>query len=127
MKFFKIEIDRARALHLDRLAQYAGVDKRISVAVAADPSSHADERRQLGVVPSGISRRKLVFKLAVETRQFLEECMVVIGESICDFIDNCGLAEPKQTRLPQCENGASHCIVGRRNFRRCEMYPIPLS
>src|SRR6478752_4852807 len=56
MQLVEVEVDHPLALHLDRLAQHLGVDERIAVTVAPDPAPHADEGRQLGVVPARIER-----------------------------------------------------------------------
>ena len=115
MQLVEVEVDDALALHLDRLAQHLGVDERIAVAIAADPASHADEGRQLGVVPAGIARRQPVLEVAVEPRQFAQEGVVVVGKPVRDLVDHGGAAAPQQAGLPEREDGARH--GGRRRRR----------
>ena len=73
-------------------------DVRIAVAIAADPASHLEERRQArGQAVLG----ERVFDVGVERGDFGEEGRAVIGERVLDFIADGQARVAQHPRLPE--------------------------
>ena len=77
MQLLEIEAQRAGALPARGLTQHVGRDERVAVAIAADPAAHAQEGRNLWIVPGRVKRRERVLEGRVEARQFPQEGLVV--------------------------------------------------
>src|SRR2546421_8646859 len=100
MQLVEIEAQRAMALHAQGLTQHLGRDKGIPVAVATDPASDPQERRQLTVIPSRVDRAELVLQRCVKTRQLPKERVIVIGKAVGDLVDDGKPSSAQNVRLP---------------------------
>ena len=116
MQFVEIILQRARALQPHRLAEHFGGDIGVAVAIAADPGADAQERGDALVRIGGVPAREFVLDGAIEARQFAEERVVVIGEAVCDLVDD---AQPRLTQhvgAPQQQHGAAQLLFRAREF-----------
>src|SRR6266436_6541969 len=100
MHLIQIELECALALHAQRLSQHLGGDEGIAVAVAADPASDAQERRQLEAVPDGIGRSELVFERRVEARQLAQKGVIVVGKPVSYLVYDFESAPAQHAGLP---------------------------
>ena len=90
----------------ERLAQRAGVDVGVAVAVAAHPVAHAQEGRHVGA-------RQALFQPLVQARDLRQEGAAVIAERVLDLVAHGEPGVAQQTRLPQAQHvGAQAGLVG---------------
>src|SRR5262249_2396535 len=107
MHLIQIEFECTLALHAQRLSQYLGCDKGIAVAVAADPASNAQERRELEAVPGRIGRSELVFQRRVEARQLAQKSVIIVGKPVGYLVYDFESGAAQHASLPQREHGAT--------------------
>jgi hypothetical protein len=88
MQLFEVEVECPLALHADGPAQDLGIDERITVAIAADPTAHAEEGGDLDAVPSRVEDRKLVLEHGVDARDFTQEGVIVVRKAVGDLVHN---------------------------------------
>ena len=107
VQFVEVEVQRATALHDQRLAQHLRGHEGIAVAVAPDPGSGADERGEFSNVPVGIDGTNLVFKVSIEPGELAQECIIVIGKPIVDFVDDGKPGPAHDVCLPKRKHGTA--------------------
>ena len=110
--------ERHGGLRADRVVEHRRGDERIAVAVAADPRTHAEERRQ---APRGIERERgaqLRFERRVEPGHLGEEGVAVVRRARCRFRPSPPAATagswPSATAAGRCAAGRSRPPRTRR-------------
>ena len=98
-QFGKIEIERGHRLHAHSRHQDIGGDKRIAVTVAANPAADAEENRQLPIVIRE-TRGQQILHLRIQTRQFGKEGILVVADTVLDFIDHGQTVRAQHARMP---------------------------
>ena len=91
--------------------QNFGIDKGIAVAIAADPAAEPQERGDRHIIERRIVSAHLPFDLLIEPRHFVEECVIVIGEAVGDFVADIELRPAQQARLPQQQDSAADLVL----------------
>ena len=110
MQLVEIEAQHAAGLHLQRAAHDIRGDERVAVAVAADPASHPQERRQIAmrVVVAVVQP---VLQRAMQPGHFAQEGVVVERQAVGDFVEHGQLGPAQQVGLPQRQHRAPQLLV----------------
>ena len=106
MQFVEVVFKRAAALRPQCCTQHLLGDKRVAVAIAADPTADAQKGRQ-AMREHDIRARELRFEVGIETRQFGEERVVVVGKAVGHLIDHAQPCVAQQIGLPQGQHRAA--------------------
>ena len=119
MQFIEIEGKYLGPVTPRGFLQHIGGDKRIAVAVAADPTADPEEGRDwLGPAAAGDFRQP-VLDVAVDFRQLGKEGVVVIGQTVTHFVEHVQTALPQQAGLPEHQHpAADRCFDVIRLRRR---------
>ena len=108
--------ERPGALLPHRLLQHLGGDKRVAVAVAADPRADLKERRDRLLEPLSAERVEFVLDRAVEARQLAEEGVVVIGEAVGDLVDHFQPRLAQHVGAPEDKDAAPELLLVEREL-----------
>ena len=109
-------------LRRDRILERCRNDEGIAVAVAADPRSRTQERRQREAGGAARGREPLAqarLERKVEARHLAEERVAIVGEAVVDLVLHAQLRQPDHRRLPEHQNLAAEAgfefarLVGR--------------
>ena len=87
MGLVQIMFEGQRGMLLHRVQHHVVGDERVAVAVAADPAADAQQRRNRDVLVE--ARFKLLFQIGVYLRDFSQEGVAVIFQSVVDFVAHC--------------------------------------
>ncbi len=98
MQLFKIVAQHAARLHAKRATHHVCGDERVAIAVAADPASHPQERRQLS--RAVVTLVQSVLKHAVQPRHLVQEGVVVKRKAVGDLVEHGELGTAQQIGLP---------------------------
>ena len=107
---------RPGALHTHRLAQHFGGHKRIAVAIAADPRADAQEGGEALILDGWGLARQFVLERPVNAGKFREECVIVIGEAVGDFVEDLKLGLAQHISAPERQNGAAQPFLALFQF-----------
>ncbi len=99
VQLFQIVAQHAARLHAKRATHHVCRDERIAVAVAADPASHPQERRQLSARGGGALVQS-VLQHAMQPRHLMQEGVVVKREAVGDLVEHGELGTAQQIGLP---------------------------
>ena len=84
----------------ERKTQGFGRNKRVAIAVAADPAADFEDIRN---ADAGIGRLKIAFHCAVELGQGFKEAHWEDGYTVVDFIVDAEFVAARFTGLPQAQ------------------------
>ena len=115
VQFLEIEAQHAARLHPQRAAHHLGGDERIAVAIAADPASHPQERRQFAR-RAAIALVQPVLERAMQPRHLVQEGVIVERQAVGDFVEHGELGPAQQVGLPQRQHLAAQLLVARPRF-----------
>jgi hypothetical protein len=107
--FTQVVLERQRRLGTYGVLQGSRVDKRIAVAITANPRTGAQERRERGPVDPEVTGKTRT-EIGIETRNLLEKRVAIVGEAVFDLVLHLQLGQPNHRRLPKLE----HLPVERR-------------
>ena len=114
-------------LRRDRVFQRRRDDEGIAVAIAADPRSRPQERRQRET-GSHPRRRELRVEARlerkVEARHLAQERVAIVGEAVVDLVLHLELREPDHRRLPQREHLPTESLLELARLVRREQDPV---
>ena len=122
MQFLEIKSHDAAALQPQRAAHHIGGDEGIAVAIAADPASHPQERRQPAI--GAVFLAQPIFQCAMQPRHLVQEGVVVERKPVGDFVEHGELGPAQQIGLPQGHHRAAQLLVAGRDFIRRELDPF---
>ncbi len=94
-------------------------DEGIAVAVAADPASHLQERRQFA--RGLVADVQPVFQRADQPRHLAQEGVVIKFQSIFDLVEHGELGPAQQIGLPQGQHLAAQLLVALLSLLRREL------
>ena len=120
MQLFQIKPQHAAALHLERAAHHLGGHERVAVAIAADPASHTQERRQFFTRPVSALVQP-VLKRAMQPWHLVQEGIVVKRKTVGDLIEHGELGTTQNIGLPQRHYRAAQLLVVRLDFLWSEL------
>ena len=115
VQFLEIEAQHAARLQPQRSAHHLRRHERVAVAVAADPASHPQERRQLAA-RGAIALVQPVLQRAVQPRHLVQEGVVVERQAVGDLVEHGELGTAQQIGLPQRQHRAAQLLVVRLEF-----------
>ena len=123
MQFLEIKAQHAARLHLQRAAHHFRRHERVAVAIAADPASHPQERRQFAL-RGAVALVQPVFQRAMQPRHFVQEGVVIKRQAVGDLVEHGELGAAQQVGLPQRQHRAAQLLVARRKFFRRQLDPF---
>jgi len=101
----QVEPQHRFGLAREGMAQRAGVDVGVAVAVAADPMAHAQERGH------AVARQRTL-EFAIQARYLAQESARVVAERVFDLVGHAELGGAQHARLPQLgHTGAQQRLV----------------
>jgi hypothetical protein len=103
MRFHEVVLERDGGLRADGIGERAGVDERIAVAIAADPRSSAQERRNSFRADAEIVREPRP-QIRVQPGDLVQERITVVREPVVDLVLDLQLRQAQHRRLPQLEH-----------------------
>ena len=104
MRFAQVMLEGQRGMLLHRIQHHIVGDERVAVAVAADPAADAQQRRNADVLAE--ARLQLFFQIDVNLRDFVEEGVAVILQTVLDFVAHGQPRGAQHARLPQNQHEA---------------------
>jgi hypothetical protein len=110
----QVEIERCGRLPHQRVTRDVVRDERVTVAVTPDPGAQPQDRpdTDAGVRPPAFER---VLYFTVQARQFPQEGIAIIGQSIFDLVAHGQFQLAQNTGLPQRQDRApQRLLVGMR-------------
>jgi hypothetical protein len=92
---------RNRRLTIERILHDVGRDERVTVAIATNPRTHANNRWQRKVSKLGPAFGDLFSSIGLQRTDSFEQREVVVAERFIDFVANPQAAQTQQRGLPQ--------------------------
>ena len=123
VQFFEIKAQHAARLHLQRAAHHFRGHERIAVAVAADPASHFQERRQFAG-GCALALVQPILQRAMQPRHFVQEGVIVERQAVGDLVEHGELGPAQQIGLPQRQHRAAQLLVARLGLLRRQLDPL---
>ena len=126
VQLVEIEAQGAAAVQASGLAQRVGGDKRIAVAIAADPAPQSEEAGDLLRRCFRIQLLQLVLQRAIEARHLAQKGVVVVAEAVGDLVENRQLGAAQEARLPQGRHGTAQLRFDLRRLLVGQPHAIAL-
>ena len=123
VQLLQIEVHHPARLQPQGAAHDVRRDERIAVAVAADPASHGQERRQFAR-RAALLLVQPVFQRAMQPRHLVQERVVVERQAVGDLVQHGQLGPAQQIGLPQRQHGAAQLLVAGLDLFRRELHPF---
>ena len=120
MQFLEIEAQHAARLQLEGAAHHVRGHERVAVAVAADPASHPQERRQVAV-HAAIAVVQPILERAMQPRHLAQEGVIVERQAVGDLVEHGQLGPAQQVGLPQRQHLAAQLLVVGLDFLRRQL------
>src|SRR5258707_12314453 len=96
----------------------------MAVAVAADPASHPQERRELSLRAT-VGPVEPILQRAMQSRHLAQESVVVERQAVGDLVEYGELGTAQQVGLPQRQYLAAQLFVARGRFFRGKLDALP--
>ncbi len=116
MRLVQVMFERQFGMLLHRILHDIVRDKRIAVAVAADPAAYAQQRRHLDILVE--TRAQLFFQIGVNLGDFVQEGVAIKFQAVPDLIAHGQLGGAQHACLPQDQNEAAQGILVFGEFIR---------
>ena len=123
VQFLEIEAQHPARLQPERAAHHLGGHERVAVAIAADPASHPQERRQFAA-RGAVALVQPVLQRAVQPRHLVQEGVVIERQAVGDFVEHGELGPAQQIGLPQRQHLAAQLLVARLALFRRQLHPF---